>query len=59
MKVSEFKRELRRLGCYPVGGSKHEHWLNPKTGATAPVSRHDSQEIKPGTKKSILKILGL
>jgi len=59
MKVSEFKRELRRLGCYPVGGGRHEHWLNPKTGAVAPVSRHNSQEIKTGTRQSILKMLGL
>ncbi|MBR2216592.1 MAG: type II toxin-antitoxin system HicA family toxin [Selenomonadaceae bacterium] len=59
MKVAEFKRLLRRLGCYPIGGSKHEHWLNPKTGAIAPVSRHDGQEIKTGTAERIKKMLGL
>ena len=59
MRVSEFKRELRQKGCYPVGGGRHEHWYNPKTGKTAPVSRHNSEELKTGTEKSIRKMLGI
>lgn len=32
-------------------------WTNPKTGAVATIPRHDSQEVRTGTLKSILAAL--
>lgn len=61
MKVSEFKRKvLTKNGCHKDhDGAGHEIWRNPKTGKTAPVSRHPSEELKTGTMNAILKELGL
>jgi len=60
MKVSEFVRQLKRQGIILAEhGKKHDKYVNPKTGLSARIPRHQSQEIKTGTKEQILKDLGL
>lgn len=60
MKYSEVKKLLKKNGCYILReGTNHEMWYSPKTGKTFPVSRHNSQDAKSGTLKSILKDAGL
>jgi predicted RNA binding protein YcfA (HicA-like mRNA interferase family) len=51
---SELKRLLRKNGCHKeFEGKKHEIWYSPKTGKHFPVGRHDKEEVKKGTLKSI------
>ena len=60
MKYSELYKELRAAGCYIVrAGKRHDMWYSPITGETFPVPRHKTQEIPPGTLKSIRKAAGL
>lgn len=60
MKYSEVKKLLKKNGCYMVReGTNHERWYSPKTGKTFSVSRHNSQDAKSGTLKSILRDAGL
>lgn len=61
MKYNELHRLLKRIGCYPTGKENggHPEWYSPKTGNTFPTSHHGSQEVKPGTLKSIKKAAGL
>ena len=60
MKVSELKRKVSKQGCrLERHGGKHDIWVNPKTGQTAEIPRHDAKEIKTGTAQKILKDLGL
>lgn len=58
MKTNELTRLLKRNGCYRLRkGSRHDIWINPKTGMTAAVPRHGAQEVRPGTLKNILDSL--
>jgi predicted RNA binding protein YcfA (HicA-like mRNA interferase family) len=58
MKYSELKRFLRKQGCYCYEeGVNHEKWLNLETNGRTVIGRHDTQEVKPGTLKGILKDL--
>ena len=62
MKYSELHKLLRKLGCYPIphkqmGG--HPLWYSPKTDRFFPTSNHESQEVKPGTLKNILRDSGM
>lgn len=58
MKTSELKRLLRAGGCQLLRhGARHDIWINPQTGMTAPVPRHDAQEVKAKTLKSIKEAL--
>ena len=60
MTVAEFVRYLRKHGIkLKEHGSKHDVYWNPANGAEAQIPRHQSQEIKTGTKERILKDLGL
>ena len=60
MKYSELKRLLRKKGCYCYEeGSRHEKWVNPATGGTTTVGRHDKEDVKKGTLNGILKDLNL
>ena len=60
MKYSELKKLLKKGGCYKVSeGGNHEKWYSPKTDRYYPVGRHNSQDVKPGTLKSILKDAGI
>lgn len=60
MKSSELKRLLQRNGCRLLrNGKEHEIWINPKTGTSAAVPRHNAQEVRRGTLKRILDALSV
>ena len=61
MRYHELIRRLCRAGCtIDRHGTRHDIWYSPITGNKAPVPRHGSKEIPPGTLKSIEKeLLGL
>jgi predicted RNA binding protein YcfA (HicA-like mRNA interferase family) len=60
MKVSEFVRQLKKQGInFEEHGKKHDKYVNPETGQSARIPRHQSQEIRTGTREQILKDLGL
>ena len=59
MKVSEFIRQLKKQGIkFEEHGKEHDKYVNPKTGQSARLPRHQSKEIKTGTREQILKDLG-
>lgn len=60
MKYNEAEKKLRKAGCCWVeNGASHPIWFSPLTGKKFPLSYHGSQEIKPGTLKSIIKLSGV
>ena len=60
MKASELTRLAKKHGCHiKRHGSEHDIWINPKTGDTASIPRHQSKEVPTGTAESIKKNLGL
>lgn len=60
MKTSEFKRMLKKSGCYFVSHRKrHDRWFSPITGNTFSIPRHDGQEIPKGTLDSIKEQAGI
>ena len=60
MTIAEFIRSIKKQGIrFKEHGSRHDVYWNPRTGATAQIPRHQSQEIKKGTMEMILKDLGL
>jgi len=60
MKVGELIKRAKRNGCYiKRHGSEHDIWINPKTGQTAAIPRHQSKEVATGTAMNIIKSLGL
>ena len=60
MTIAEFVRYLQKRGIkFREHGAKHDVYRNPATGAEAQIPRHQSREIKTGTKERILKDLGL
>ena len=60
IRYGELKMDLRKAGCYQIGeGGNHEIWFSPITGQKFPVSRHNREDVKPGTLKSIKKAAGL
>jgi predicted RNA binding protein YcfA (HicA-like mRNA interferase family) len=61
MKYSELEKKLEETTqCrrFRNGGS-HPIWINPETGEFFAMSHHRSQEVKPGTLKSIIKKSGV
>lgn len=60
MKYSEIKRKLKKAGCFlKKEGKRHELWHSPITGNTFPVSRHNKEEARTGTRKAIEKQSGV
>jgi predicted RNA binding protein YcfA (HicA-like mRNA interferase family) len=60
MKVSELTRLAKKNGCYiKRHGAEHDIWMNPKTGKTAQIPRHQNKEVATGTAHNIKKDLGL
>jgi predicted RNA binding protein YcfA (HicA-like mRNA interferase family) len=54
MKRKDLERKLRFAGCHlKREGAAHSIWVNPKTGITETVPRHN--EIKENLAKKILK----
>ena len=60
MKYSELEKLLRKNGCYQIReGKRHEIWYSPKTGKQFTIGRHESQDVRKGTLKQILKDAGI
>ncbi|MCM1142000.1 MAG: type II toxin-antitoxin system HicA family toxin [Muribaculum sp.] len=60
MKYSELTRLLIKAGCSIVRhGSRHDIWKSPLTGETFAMPRHQTEEVRPGTLKSIMRKAGL
>jgi predicted RNA binding protein YcfA (HicA-like mRNA interferase family) len=60
VKVSEITRLAKKNGCrIKRHGSEHDIWVNPKTGNTAQIPRHQSKELATGTARKIMKDLEL
>ncbi|MCL4384884.1 MAG: type II toxin-antitoxin system HicA family toxin [Actinobacteria bacterium] len=58
MKRSELIKQLKKEGCIlSRPGSKHDIYLNPKTGQKQPVPRHS--EIDNSLANHIKKYLGI
>ena len=60
MKYSELKKLLRKNGCkLEREGAGHEIWSSSITGKRFTVGRHNTEEVKSGTLKNILKDAGV
>ena len=60
MKYSELKKLLKKAGCrIEYQGANHEMWYCPKTEKRFPVGRHNTQDVKNGTLRSIMKAAGI
>ena len=60
MKYSELEKKLTLYGCRWVeNGANHPLWISPITGKKFAMSHHGSQEVRPGTLKSILRTAGV
>jgi predicted RNA binding protein YcfA (HicA-like mRNA interferase family) len=60
MKASELTRLAKKNGCYiKRHGAEHDIWIDPKTGNTVQIPRHQSKEVAIGTAHIIKKELGL
>ena len=60
MKASELTRLAKKHGCHiKRHGAEHDIWINPKTGKTARIPRHQNREVATGTAQNIMKDLGL
>jgi predicted RNA binding protein YcfA (HicA-like mRNA interferase family) len=60
MKYSEAEKKLKKEGCYwQENGGNHPIWYSPITKQKFPMSYHRSEEVKPGTLKSISKLSGV
>lgn len=60
MKYSELKKLLKKNGCrFLKDGTRHDIWINEKTGRKFTVPRHQSHEVAESTLNSILKSAGL
>ena len=60
MKVGELIRLVKRNECkIKRHGAEHDIWINPKTGKTAAIPRHNNKELTTGTAERIMKDLGL
>lgn len=57
MKISEFKKWLITQGVTVEEGTRH--WKLYLNGRQSVLPRHPGRELKEGTRKAILKQLGL
>jgi len=58
MKRSELLKQLKKEGCILLRpGSRHDIYINPKTGQKQPIPRHS--EIDNDLAKHIKKYLGI
>ena len=61
MKYQEVATKLHKLGCQeiPRRGSGSHRRYNPSHGAIAPVPNWGNKDLKIGTLRQIVRILGL
>lgn len=49
MKISELTRLISKAGCRLLKhGKRHDMWINPATGETFMIPRHQSEEAPKG-----------
>ena len=59
-KFAELKREFQKAGCYKKSeGSNHEWWHSPITGEDFQMGRHNQEEVKPKTEKTLRNQAGV
>lgn len=60
MKYSELEKRLKMAGCERVDkDGRHPTWYSPKTKKYFQTSHHRTEEVKPGTLKSIKRDAGI
>lgn len=60
MRVGEFKREMRKAGCYFVRhGGDHDRWYSPITNKKFSVPRHDNDDMGPDMEYKLRKLSGV
>lgn len=62
MNYREAARRLRRLGCREIprrSSGSHRKWHNPATGGLAPLPDWGSKDLKLGTLRHVVRLLGL
>lgn len=60
VRYSELIKALRAIGCTVYKeGANHTLWYSPITGKIFPVGRHKTEDVRPGTLKSIKRDAGL
>jgi len=58
MKRSKLEKHLRSFGCrFDHHGGNHDIWVNPLSGASAPIPRHT--EVKKWTARGICEQLSV
>jgi len=60
MRYREVEKKLKKLGCIELKskGGSHRKWINPSLGRGSPVPDWGSKDLKNGTLRSIVKMLG-
>ena len=61
MRYREVEKKLKKLGCIEINtksGGSHRKWINPALGRGAPVPDWGSKDLKIGTLRSAVKLLG-
>jgi predicted RNA binding protein YcfA (HicA-like mRNA interferase family) len=61
MKYNELHKQLSKYGCWDTGRQRggHPMWYSPITRKYFKTSNHGSEDVKPGTLKSILRDAGI
>ena len=60
MRYREVEKKLKKLGCIELKskGGSHRKWINPALGRGSPVPDWGSKDLKAGTLRSAVKLLG-
>lgn len=60
MRINELLKILEESDCELFRhGTRHDIWVNPKTGMKFAVPRHGTKEVPIGTLREILKKAGV
>lgn len=60
MKISELTRLVSKAGCYLLKHkTRHDLWINPATGETFLIPRHQSEEVPKGLEMAAKKWAGV
>ena len=62
MRYREVARKLCKLGCEELprkSGGSHRKWHNPATEGFAPLPDWGSKDLKLGTVRGVVRLLGL
>jgi len=62
MRYRDVARKLRKLGCEELprrGGGSHRKWHNPATDGFAPLPDWGGKDLKLGTVRGVIRLLGL